>query len=107
MFLFLLFLMVHSTLVYFIRHGEKPEFKSSQLSLKGIERSQCISNQFSKIKRIIAQKSDWKHKSKRPLETVIPLSIKLDIPITAECTSLDIDCVERLIEMGNGPILVV
>jgi hypothetical protein len=94
-----------------IRHGEKPHGDSHELSLPGKRRADCIASIFRKHpyhtpKRIIAQPARGKYRSKRPVQTVRPLSKAIGVSIEQSCEGDDIHCVRDKIKEGNGPILI-
>jgi hypothetical protein len=111
-FVIFLFGLGNATVVYFIRHAEKPKESSSELSHLGKKRASCLATIFSNNKyfhipkRIIAQPSNANHPSKRPIGTVKPLAKKLGLGIEHGCDGSDIKCVQDLIKQGNGPILI-
>ena len=80
----------------------------------GFERAQCIadlwsSGHFNEPQRIIAQPVGGEKKSKRPVETVLPLAEKLGIPVEQECTAKEYDCIyDSVMDPMNpaSPILI-
>jgi hypothetical protein len=104
----------HDRIVYLIRHAEKPSNDSNpNLSAQGICRATClaaqvfastepgIATQFPSPRRLIAQPADRVAQSKRPLETLEPLSRVLDLPILKPCSRNEIDCMVRTLRRGS------
>ena len=104
--------LVSAKLVYFIRHGEKPE-QGPELNELGIHRSLCLAQQvfsgepqFSAPQRILAQPSTSKVQSKRPVDTVVPLAKALNVTIEQSCERDDLECVINLIKQDNSTLLI-
>ncbi|KEI36804.1 uncharacterized protein L969DRAFT_54006, partial [Mixia osmundae IAM 14324] len=93
---------LHSSTVYFLRHGEKPLNGANGLSLQGQRRAECIKDLFGpsserNVGYILAQKPRPDGRRSRPLKTVAPLADALGLSIDTDCEREDEQCVEKKI----------
>ncbi|KAJ5824747.1 hypothetical protein N7447_007087 [Penicillium robsamsonii] len=94
-------------IVYFIRHGEKPEDGGNGLNANGLERAQCIREVFGKnseykITHIMAQTPKSDGRRARPRDTVKPLADDLGLDVDISCDRDDPDCVKKVIDSYDG-----
>ena len=85
----------------FVRHGEKPTGHSGQLTCKGLNRAlslpQVLLSRYGKPDYIFAAgpKEDKLGNSLRPLSTIMPTAVQLDLPINIQFHADDIDGLEQ------------
>jgi len=85
------------SIIYLIRHGEKPADGSDGLTRKGHLRAQCLKRLFGpkshyRVDYIMAPDFDGE-KHRRAYDTVLPLSKELGIKVDKHCGRKDTDCV--------------
>ncbi|AFJ46003.1 histidine phosphatase family protein [Shimwellia blattae] len=97
----------------FIRHGEKPDNGSGQLTCKGLNRSLALPtvlvSRFGPPGAIFASAPDQSNtgSSLRALSTVTPLAVQLSVPINLEYHAADVKRVAKRLTRDKQPVILV
>lgn len=99
--------------IVFIRHGEKPDNDSGQLTCKGLNRALAIPGvllaHYGKPDALFASAPDEAvtGSSLRPLTTITPLAIRLSMPINIQYHARDVKPLARALLKENRPLTLV
>lgn len=95
--------------VFFIRHGEKPDDRDQTgLSAQGKQRAQCLRRVFGRgsnynVGHVMAQAYKPNGKRKRPYDTVEPVAKDLGLTVDTSCGRDDAKCVKKVVNKYKGP----
>ena len=99
--------------IIFIRHGEKPDNGSGQLTCKGLNRSLALPtvlvSRFGPPTAIFASAPDQSNtgSSLRALSTVTPLAVQLSVPVNLEYHATDVKRLAKQITRDKAPLTLV